>query len=69
MDKGTLELLDLDTVNVFGAPVVAVALAFHTHEPEYFIGFCPVKDEEALAAVKSVLGATNRLIHRLQSMI
>ncbi len=69
VDKGTLELLDLDKVIAFGAPAVVVALSFHTHEPEYFVGFCPVKDEEALAAVKSVLGATNRLIQRLTSTI
>ncbi len=69
VDKGTLELLDLEKVIALRTPAVVVALSFHTHEPEFFIGFCSVKDEEALAAVRSVLSATNRLIQRLQSTI
>jgi hypothetical protein len=69
MDNGTLELLDLERVNAFGTPAVIVALSLHTHEPEYFVGFCVVKDDEALAAVRSVLNATNRLIQRLESTI
>ena len=71
----TLELLDIDTVNAFGTPAVIVALAMHipenmhTQEHESFVGFCVVEDELAVAAVKSVLSATNRLIHRLEDTI
>ncbi len=68
-DKPTLELLDLDKVNAFGTPAVIVALSVHTHETEYFVGFCLVKDDEALAAVRSVLNATNRLIQHRESTI
>ena len=38
-----------------------VALSVHTQETEYFVGFSVVTDEPAVAAVKSVLSATNRL--------
>ncbi len=62
-----LELLDVDVVNAFGTPAVIVALSLHTAETEYFVGFCVVKDDEALAATRSVLNATNRLIQRLGS--
>ena len=65
----TLELLDLDTVNAFGAPAVIVALSARTKEPEYFVGFCVVADEPAVAAAKSVLSATNRFIQRIQDPI
>jgi hypothetical protein len=71
----TLELLDIDTVNAFGTPAVIVALAMHiqenrhTQENEYFVGFCVVEDELAIAAVRSVLSATNRLIQRLEDTI
>ena len=65
MEKASLELLDLDRVNAFGTPAVIVALSFHANETEYYVGFCLVKDDEAVAAVRSVLNATNRLIQRL----
>jgi len=68
-DVPTLELLDLDKVNAFGTPAVIVALSVHTLETEYCVGFCLVKDDEALAAVRSVLNATNRLIQHLESTI
>ena len=68
-DKATLEFLDLNSVNAFGNPGVVVALSLHTHETEYFVGFCLVKDDEALAAVKSVLNASNRLIQRFEGTI
>ncbi len=65
----TLELLDIDTVNAFGTPAVIVALSVHTQETEYFVGFCVVADDPAVAAVRSVLSATNRLIQRLENTI
>ncbi len=65
----TLELLDIETVNAFGAPAVIVALSEHTEEREYFVGFCVVADEPAVAAAKSVLSATNRLIQRTRNPI
>lgn len=68
-DTGALELLELDVLNAFGTPAVIVALSLHGQETEYFVGFCLVKDDEALAAVRSVLNATNRLIERLGSTI
>ena len=64
-----LGLLDIDTVNAFGTPAVIVALSVYTQETEYFVGFCVVRDEPAVAAVKSVLSATNRLIQRLENTI
>ncbi len=67
--KATLEFLDLDRVNAFDNQAVIVALSLHTQETEYFVGFCLVKDDEALAAVKSVLNASNRLIERLEGTI
>ena len=60
----TLELLDIDTVNAFGTPAVIVALSEHTEERKYFVGFCVVADDPAVAAAKSVLSATNRLVQR-----
>ena len=66
---GTLELLDVDTVNAFGTPAVIVALSVHTQATEYFVGFCVVGDEPATAAARSVLSATNRLIQRLENTI
>ncbi len=65
----TLELLDIDTVNAFGTPAVIVMLAVHKQENEYFVGFCVVEGEPAVAAAKSVLSATNRLIQRLGNTI
>ena len=65
----TLKLLDIDTVNAFGTPAVIVALSVHRQETEYFVGFCVVEDEPAVAAVRSVLSATNRLIQRLENTI
>ena len=65
----TLELLEIDTVRAFGSPAVIVALSVHTQETEYFVGFCVVKDEPTVAAVKSVLSATNRLIQRLGNSV
>ncbi len=65
----TLELLDIDTVNAFGTPAVIVALSVHTQETEYCVGFGLVKEEPAVAAVRSVLSATNRLIQRLENTI
>lgn len=68
-DEATLELLDLDRVNAFGNLAVIVALSVRTHETEYFVGFSLIKDDERLAAVRSVLNASNRLIQRLESTI
>ncbi len=68
-DEATLELLDLDRVNAFGNLAVIVALSLHAHETEYFVGFSLIKDDERLAAVRSVLNASNRLIQRLESTI
>ena len=68
-DEATLEFLDLDRVNAFGNLAVIVALSFHTHETEYFVGFSLIKNDEREAAVRSVLNATNRLIQRLESKI
>ncbi len=65
----TLELLDIDTVNAFGTPAVIVALSVHNEEPQYFVGFCVVADEPAVAAANSVLSATNRFIQRIQGPI
>ena len=67
--KATLEFLDLDRINAFGNQAVIVALSLHTQETEYFVGFSLIKDDERVAAVKSVLNASNRLIERLEGTI
>jgi hypothetical protein len=66
-NAGTLELLNVDTVIAFNTPAIVVTLsAAHTGD-SVFHGICVVIDEPAVAAVKSVLNATNRLIQHLDN--
>jgi len=64
LSEGTLTLLDIKTVESFDCPAVIVAVDAHDEQlRQRFVGFCEVRSDAATAAARSVLNATNRLLH------
>ncbi len=65
-DRSTFELLDIQTVQVFGGLAAVVALSVnYQNETQDVVGFSVVKEHAAHAAVCAVLNGTNRCVQRI----
>ncbi len=65
-DRSTVELFEIQTVQVFGGLAVVVALSVnYQSETQHVVGFSVVKAHAARAAVRAVLNGTNRCVQRI----
>ncbi len=61
--QATFEILDIETVKVFDATAVVIALAVREDDHvRYSVGFCLIKENPEEATVKAVLNGTNRIL-------